>query len=296
MHQKPALSIPQSVAASRIIMAEISQTNKRKFEKLLEMDSGYVLDFTNNTFQEFFLNTAEIDIYNSKYDRFGDSKAKRLRAFWHVENNELVGKVLIELVEYWKSLRLIEGKNISTSEEALFESCLTTAYSLARQTRPSEITAEEDFINKEFENIDLDNLPIPQPVRVIIEHRIDEIRKCLKSKAPLSIIFMCGSVLEGILLGLASSDPKSFNKARAAPIDHKTGKVRKLQNWTLSNLIDVAHELGKLGLDVKKHSHTLRDFRNYIHPFEQLSSGFDPDSDTSKISWQVLQAAIADLS
>jgi hypothetical protein len=46
---------------------------------------------------------------------------------------------------------------------------------------------------------------------------------------------------------------------------------------------------------VKKYSHSLRDFRNYIHPYEQLSSRFDPDIKTAKISFQVLKAAIADL-
>lgn len=40
----------------------------------------------------------------------------------------------------------------------------------------------------------------------------------------------------------------------------------------------------------------LRDFRNYIHPYEQWSSGFNPDEHTALISWQVLKAAIHDLS
>ena len=38
-----------------------------------------------------------------------------------------------------------------------------------------------------------------------------------------------------------------------------------------------------------------KDFRNYIHPRQQLSQNFNPDMHTAKISWQVLQAAIADL-
>lgn len=67
------------------------------------------------------------------------------------------------------------------------------------------------------------------------------------------------------------------------------------QEWTLSNFIDVSYDIGLLGLDVKKFSHVLRDFRNYIHPYMQMSSRFSPDIDTAKISWQVLQAAISDL-
>jgi hypothetical protein len=45
--------------------------------------------------------------------------------------------------------------------------------------------------------------------------------------------------------------------------------------------------------DVKKFSHGLRDFRNYIHPYEQMQSGFAPDEHTAKLCFQVLKAALA---
>jgi hypothetical protein len=77
--------------------------------------------------------------------------------------------------------------------------------------------------------------------------------------------------------------------------------LRIVQNYyvinerLLSNFIDVAHDVGLLKEDVKKFSHSLRDFRNYIHPYEQISSRFNPDKHTAKISWQVLKAAIYQL-
>jgi hypothetical protein len=100
--------------------------------------------------------------------------------------------------------------------------------------------------------------------------------------------------LEGVLLGMALNNPKEFNQAVASPKD-KEGKVKQFHEWSLSNLIDVASETGFLKEDVKKFSHSLRDFRNYIHPFEQLSSRFNPDEHTAKICLQVLQAAIYQL-
>lgn len=105
---------------------------------------------------------------------------------------------------------------------------------------------------------------------------------------------MCGSVLEGILLGVATSKMREFNQSNSSP-KNKENKVLPFHEWTLSNFIDVAHNIGLLGLDVKKYSHCLRDFRNYIHPYQQMSSGFNPDIDTAKISWQVLKASITDL-
>lgn len=66
--------------------------------------------------------------------------------------------------------------------------------------------------------------------------------------------------------------------------------------WSLSQLIDVACDIGIIELDVKKFSHVLRDFRNYIHPYEQMASKFNPNDQTAEICFHVLKAALADLS
>jgi len=101
--------------------------------------------------------------------------------------------------------------------------------------------------------------------------------------------------LEGVLLGVASTKPKDFNTAQASP-KNKDGKVLPFHDWKLANFIDVSCELHFLDEDVKKFSHALRDFRNYIHPYEQMVSGFDPSPHTAEICWKVLQAAISQLS
>jgi len=93
-------------------------------------------------------------------------------------------------------------------------------------------------------------------------------------------------------LGLAQNNPAMYNQAKSAPKDNKTGKIRLFHEWTLSNLIDVSCEVGFLREDVKKFSHSLRDFRNYIHPFQQMSENFSPDENTAKICFQVLKAAL----
>ena len=129
----------------------------------------------------------------------------------------------------------------------------------------------------------------------ILESRLRELDKALKAECPLLVVFMCGSILEGVLLGVARNNAQQFNQSSASPKD-KQGKVKMLHEWTLANYIDVASDLGLLGLDVKKFGHALRDFRNYIHPYEQMASRFNPDKHTAQICFQVLRAAIAALS
>jgi hypothetical protein len=93
----------------------------------------------------------------------------------------------------------------------------------------------------------------------ILKLRLIEIEKCIKSDASLSVIFLCGSTLEGILLGLATKYPSEFNQAKSAPKYIEEKKVKKLYEWTLNNFIDAACERGFIKEDVKKFSHALKD-------------------------------------
>lgn len=86
-------------------MAELSRLEKIKLERAFDMGSGYVLDYSNRTFEDFFLETLHIEIYNKKYENENSgSKANRLREFWKQENNYLVGKCIIELLDYSKAI------------------------------------------------------------------------------------------------------------------------------------------------------------------------------------------------
>lgn len=153
---------------------------------------------------------------------------------------------------------------------------------------------ENSFLTREFSNVSVQGLGLEGSVVTVLEQRVREIEKCFSAASPLAVILLAGSTLEGIFLGLAIQHPRHFNTARASPKDGN-GKVRHFQEWSLSNFIDVARELSLILQDTHKFSHSLRDFRNYIHPFEQMASGFSPRENTAKICLQVLKAAIHDL-
>jgi hypothetical protein len=151
--------------------------------------------------------------------------------------------------------------------------------------------SEDEFLKHDFKDVNIDAIGLDNGISDVIKLRLKEIENCINYDSPLAVIFLCGSTLEGLLLGIATKHPSDFNKAKSAPKD-KEKKVKKLHDWTLNSFIDVSCELGFLKEDVKKYSHTLKDFRNYIHPYQQLGSRFNPDKQTAKISWQVLKTAI----
>jgi hypothetical protein len=84
-------------------MANISEVEKLKLETIFSMAGGYVLDFSNPSFQRFILSCVKLDIYNSKYDRYGNSKANRLRALWQLEADTLVGRSIEEMLSYYET-------------------------------------------------------------------------------------------------------------------------------------------------------------------------------------------------
>ncbi len=91
-------------------MAQLKTTEKRYFENLFNMESGYVLDFSNQEFARLIDDAVGLNIYNNKYEYIGNSKAKRLRAFWELETDLIVGKVLSEMLEVWRIKKITNNK------------------------------------------------------------------------------------------------------------------------------------------------------------------------------------------
>jgi len=270
-------------------MSSLTSIEKRYFEDLFGLGSGYVLDYSNATFAEFFRECAKVDIYADKYSFNGDSKAKHLRAFWEIEPDHVVGKVLEALLEVWS----YENPEPDAVSRKGYDKAKTTIARLLGRDVIEEKT-EDDFLREKLPNIDVSKIGLSVELMGAIKHRLEEIASCLAHNAPLAAILLSGSVLEGLLLNVASQNPKNFNQAKCAPKD-KENAVKRFPYWSLSDLINAAYELGFLKLDVKKFSHSLRDFRNYIHPHEQACSQFQPTKHTAEICFQVLKAAVAEL-
>lgn len=270
-------------------MSSLNDTEKRYFEALFGMSSGYVLDYTDATFAEFFSRHG-IDIHNAKYQTFGTSKAKKLRSFWEKEADAVVGNVLAEMLDAYEADCTINGRD-TDSKILDFARRAVTRLTGKKHEKPK--SSEAGFLGADFDIQDLSKLPIESHAADIIRSRIEEAQRTFEAKAYLATIFLSGSALEGVLLGTAQRNPASFNKASCCP--KKDGKPKPFQDWSLAQFIDAACEIGLIKLDVKKFSHGLRDFRNYIHPYEQLASGFSPDEHTARVCLQVLKAALASL-
>jgi hypothetical protein len=80
-------------------MSDLTSVERRKFEKLLGMSTGWVLDYNNREFAELVMDSTGRDIFDSRYDNASGSKANRLRAFWRKEDNHIVGKLMSDMLD-----------------------------------------------------------------------------------------------------------------------------------------------------------------------------------------------------
>jgi len=117
-------------------MSTLTNIEKRKLERIFGMGSGYVLDFSNRTFSEFVLDSASREIYDSRYDGFGGSKANRLRGFWTEADNHTVAKLLSDLLDY-----AVEIEALSSKDEALLADCRRAVTRLMQESPVPELDA-----------------------------------------------------------------------------------------------------------------------------------------------------------
>lgn len=135
-------------------------------------------------------------------------------------------------------------------------------------------------------------LPVEPAMSAALVDRMAEARRCVESKANLAAVILCGSVLEGMCLGFGCRHPERVNRAFG---DLYKKPARQFPEWKLKQWIDVLGRLGDLSPNIEKFGHSLRDFRNYVHPAEQLAHRFTPDQHTARIGFQVVVAAAEDL-
>ena len=270
-------------------MSSLTTAEKRYFENIFGMSTGYVLDFSDSTYGDFFSKFG-IDIHDDKkYLVNGTSKAKKMRAFWEQEEDATVARVLNELVDLYETNCDLGGQDL---DAIVLDKCRNIIDRLFGRTYSTKPVTADQFLEEQIAIPSLQKLPVESAVVRIIEERLREVELVSKAGAHLSTIFMSGSVLEAVLLGAANDKPEQFNRSGSSP-KNPHGKVKKFPEWTLSELINVASDIGILEPDVKEFSHGLRSFRNYIHPYEQMSSGFTPDEHTARLCYQVLKLALA---
>lgn len=191
----------------------VSTLELRAIDTVLEMRGGYVLDFTDRTFAEFFRDYG-VAIGDAKYRVEGDSKARRLRNFLRTTPPPLSGKVLAGLLEYrlassgeldqeaWDTAARVAARLGGVPPEAVHHRSKSTAAMteqelLARSLRPEAVAAATRD---------------PGMAAIVLE-RLKEAERCLSVDGYLATVILAGSVLEALCLDFGAQHPERVNRA-----------------------------------------------------------------------------------
>ncbi|MFZ2272761.1 hypothetical protein [Corynebacterium variabile] len=265
----------------------LNNSTRQMLEDLLGMSGGHVLDFTSRKAFGSFVHTA---LGFDPLARYEGSMAAILRQIWDKEPAEGVAKLNLDLLER-RSLNDLRDRKIPSEYDRTASDRVTTL--MSEVLGPHLDSADLDFLAKDFSTVDLASVATELTVQQVIAARLDEIDRTLKAEAPLAVVFLVGSTLEGLLHDVSMQQPAAWAASPSAP--KEKGKVKNLRQWTLAELITVARGLDVLSEDVAQHSQQVRSFRNYIHPRQQLAEQFEPRMETARIAQQVLRGALRDL-
>lgn len=126
------------------------------------MSSGYVLSFSNRTFEVFFREVVGIEIFLPCYGFSSGSKANRMRAFWERASDDQLRRLLRGLYEGWEiysrepinqSAKTLISQILARMGDSVTEGDASTVLHSSR--RISEATAEQ--LHKEL--LRVSNLP-----------------------------------------------------------------------------------------------------------------------------------------
>ena len=133
----------------------------------------------------------------------GTSKAKKLRAFWEQEPDLIVGNVLAEMLESYEVACDLNGKQVDRLVLDKARDIVERLTGKPQKTKPQQTI--ERFLQEEFTIPNIQKLPIEQALVPIVENRLDEARRALGAGAYLSVVILCGSILEAVPSGEGSA-------------------------------------------------------------------------------------------
>ncbi len=128
-------------------------------------------------------------------------------------------------------------------------------------------------------------------LRNVLERDYEEIQRAFIASCWKSVIILSGGAIEAILIDLLLQSQAKAVAAKGAP-----AKKPDVRDWGLKSLIDVSVDLGLVSAGVEKLSNPVREYRNLIHPGNEIQNNLTFGAEEAKIALEVLHIVHRDLS
>ena len=155
---------------------------------------------------------------------------------------------------------------------------------MARVLGKLQVAMETDEASAANPVIEVRHFPFVQDtaLRGILERDYGEAQRAFVAQCWKSVIILAGGAIEAILLDLVRQDEP---RARA---NTKAPKSTDITRWDLKDLIAVCVDMGVVSAGVERLSSPIREYRNLVHPGNELRTGLRFDAEEARIALEVL--------
>lgn len=236
---------------------------KNRLDSLL-IQNGYVLDFSDKTFENFVLESVDEDINNEKYLILGASKGKRLKSFWKNAEKQKIIKLSLDLLDHWDRITQIkEERDIKSYEicKEYFEKLINSNYNLVKTTIESKLNNDvlsHKFISEQIEkaNRKIETSDYSGAItnsRTLIEQVLKEL--CLRFKLEIDnsgdLQKLYKIVANNMNLKITENSPENIKQILSGFINIINGiaPLRNLASDAHGRLIEPPQHIAKLAVN-----------------------------------------------
>jgi hypothetical protein len=126
-------------------------------------------------------------------------------------------------------------------------------------------------------------------LRKLLERDYLEIQRAFTALCWKAVIILSGGAIEAILTDLLLQNESKAKAATKAP------KKPDITQWDLADLINVCVELSIVSAGVDELSQSVREYRNLVHPENEIRNKLIFDAEEAKITLEVLHIIYRDL-
>lgn len=183
----------------------------------------------------------------------------------------------------------------SPSREKVSKKLKATRQIILKISADSETLIADNSTNVS-QSPDFNALVTDPRMREILIRRWSECEVCINNRVVVGSLVMIGGLLEALLLAKVNQtiDKSPIFTAQSAPRD-KAGKTLQLKEWSLKDYIEVAHELSWITQSMRDMISVLREYRNYIHPYKELSLSSTFTAKDLPLIWDIAKTIIREL-
>jgi hypothetical protein len=127
-------------------------------------------------------------------------------------------------------------------------------------------------------------------IRKIVERDYPELLTAFSASCKKACLILAGSLIEALLLDFALQNATAVHSLQSAP------RQPDAHRWSLEELIDVAVAINPALAPAQTMSHTVRRYRNLVHPAAELRGNMRVELEEARVAISVVQIIHRELS